>query len=151
METFADGQDLTSLPDGDLTEIGERGINLSGGQKQRVSLARAVYADLDVYLLDDPLSAVDAQVGAHLFTRCITGFLSDKARIFITNHLQFVPSVDHIVVLKDGNTAEQGTYQELVVKDGEFSRLMQESGIRSDEEVDDEVQTPDTRCPWVWL
>ncbi|CAM6094780.1 unnamed protein product [Calypogeia fissa] len=139
--------DLTSLSDGDLTEIGERGINLSGGQKQRVSLARAVYADLDVYLLDDPLSAVDAQVGAHLFTKCIAGFLSDKTRIFITNQLQFVPSVDHIVVLKDGNIAEQGTYQELVVKDGEFSRLMQESGIRSDEEVDDEVQTPDTRCP----
>ncbi|KAL3689041.1 hypothetical protein R1sor_015350 [Riccia sorocarpa] len=142
-------QDLVNLPDGDETEIGERGINLSGGQKQRVSLARAVYADMDVYLLDDPLSAVDAHVGAHLFSKCIMGFLSDKTRIFITNQLQYAPSVDHIVVLEDGRVAEQGKFQDLVSKEGEFSRLMQETGIQKEEESD--IETSDnTMSPVNW-
>ncbi|BBN10413.1 hypothetical protein Mp_5g03360 [Marchantia polymorpha subsp. ruderalis] len=141
--------DLVNLPDGDQTEIGERGINLSGGQKQRVSLARAVYADMDVYLLDDPLSAVDAHVGAHLFSKCITGFLSDKTRIFITNQLQYVPSVDHIMVLEEGAVAEQGAFEDLVLQDGEFSRLMKESGIQKGEEETEE-ETSDTMSPLCW-
>ncbi|KAL3678839.1 hypothetical protein R1sor_021795 [Riccia sorocarpa] len=142
-------QDLVNLPDGDETEIGERGINLSGGQKQRVSLARAVYADMDVYLLDDPLSAVDAHVGAHLFSKCILGFLSDKTRIFITNQLQYAPSVDHIVVLEEGRVAEQGKFQDLVSKEGEFSRLMQETGIQKEEESDIEI-SDNTMSPVNW-
>lgn len=81
-------QDLAALPDGDKTEIGERGINLSGGQKQRVSLARAVYCGSQLYILDDPLSAVDAHVGAHLFQHCILGILKDKTRIFVTNQVR---------------------------------------------------------------
>ena len=61
------------LPGGDMTEIGEKGVNLSGGQKQRISMARAAYADADLYIMDDPLSAVDVHVGKHIFTKCITG------------------------------------------------------------------------------
>ena len=71
-----------------FVQIGERGINLSGGQKQRISLARAVYSDRDVYLLDDPLSAVDAHVGEHIFKQCIRGMLGDKAVMFVTHQLQ---------------------------------------------------------------
>lgn len=104
-------QDLAALPDGDATEIGERGINLSGGQKQRVSLARAVYADTDIILLDDPLSAVDAHVGAHLFENCIHGILQGRTRIFVTNQLNFVPQCDAIAVINRGTVVEQGKYQ----------------------------------------
>merc|ERR1711937_205193 len=67
--------DIAVLPAGDATEIGERGINLSGGQKARVSLARAMYSDANIYLLDDPLAAVDPQVASHIFTKCIRGRL----------------------------------------------------------------------------
>lgn len=73
-----------------IPKIGERGINLSGGQKQRISLARAVYADRDVYLLDDPLSAVDTHVGRHIFTQCIMGALRDKTVLFVTHQLQVI-------------------------------------------------------------
>ena len=111
IEACALQQDLAVLPDGDLTEIGERGINLSGGQKQRVSLARAVYFDADTYILDDPLSAVDAHVGAHLFDRCINGMLKGKTRVLVTNQLQYVPSADLVVVLKEGRIVERGAYQ----------------------------------------
>ena len=71
-----------------ISQIGERGINLSGGQKQRVSLARALYADRDIYLLDDPLSAVDAHVGQHIFSECIKGALANKTVLFVTHQLQ---------------------------------------------------------------
>ena len=111
--------DLEILPNGDRTEIGEKGINLSGGQKQRVSLARAVYNNGDVYLLDDPLSAVDAHVGKHLFEQVIgpTGLLKNKTRILVTHAVKYLPMVDRIVVLKDGLISEMGNYKELL-KDG---------------------------------
>ena len=80
--------DLKLMPDGDRTEIGERGINLSGGQRQRVSLARSIYKASDIVLLDDPLSAVDQHVGKHIFTKCIKGALKDKTVIFVTHQLQ---------------------------------------------------------------
>lgn len=82
------------LPGGDQTEIGEKGINLSGGQKARVSLARAVYQDADVYLLDDPLSAVDVHVSKVLFEDCISDFLKGKTRVLVTHQLQYLPSAD---------------------------------------------------------
>lgn len=97
--------DLAVLPSGDNTEIGERGVTLSGGQKQRVSIARAVYADADVYLLDDPLSAVDSHVGAALFSECINGALKRKTRVLVTNALQHLPQADHIVVMSGGAIA----------------------------------------------
>ena len=94
--------DLHSFPQGDLTEIGHRGVSLSGGQRVRVSLARALYSDADIYLLDDPLSAVDAKVGKHLFDRCICGFLSDRTRVFVTHQLDYLTHLDNIIVLSEG-------------------------------------------------
>uniref|UniRef100_A0A674EKH8 Multidrug resistance-associated protein 4 n=1 Tax=Salmo trutta TaxID=8032 RepID=A0A674EKH8_SALTR len=94
-------RDMELLPDGDLTVIGDRGATLSGGQKARVNLARAVYQDADIYLLDDPLSAVDAEVGRHLFEQCICGILKNKPRILVTHQLQYLQAVDQILVLKE--------------------------------------------------
>jgi len=117
--------DITLLSDGDMTEIGEKGITLSGGQKARVSLARAFYHDADIYLLDDPIAAVDAHVGKHIFQKCIVDELlyrrnspagtKEGAVILVTNAIQYLsnPAVDKIVVLDNGCIAEVGTYQEL--------------------------------------
>lgn len=124
--------DLAQLPAGDLTEIGEKGINLryglksetkkkkmlifvfffkpniSGGQKQRISLARSIYADRDIYLLDDTLSAVDVHVGKSIFHHVIKGLLKEKTVLLVTHQLQFLPECDRIVVLSHGKIAEQG-------------------------------------------
>lgn len=118
--------DLDTLQAGDQSEIGEKGLNLSGGQKQRVSLARAVYADTDIYLLDDPLSAVDAHVGRHIFDNIIgpRGVLRDRTRVLVTNKLSVLPEVDHIIVMKDGSISESGTYEELLKNRGLFSQLL---------------------------
>ena len=105
--------DLMQLPAADQTEIGEKGVNLSGGQKHRVALARAVYADADIYLLDDPLSAVDAHVAQHLFGECIAGVLKDKTRILVTHQLQFLAQADQIMVMEGGKIAHVGTFEEL--------------------------------------
>ena len=115
--------DLEILPAGDMTEIGEKGINLSGGQKQRLNLARACYSDSDLYLLDDPLSAVDSHVAKNLFDNVIgpKGILGKKTRILVTNHLSILPQVDQIVVLKDGRVSEVGTYNELTRREGDFA------------------------------
>ncbi|KAG0250133.1 hypothetical protein DFQ27_009556, partial [Actinomortierella ambigua] len=125
--------DLATLPAGDATEIGERGINLSGGQKQRVALARAAYARevADVYLLDDPLSAVDAHVDRHLWERLIgpQGLLRDKTRVLVTHGIHHLRQVDHIVVLKDGQVAEQGRYAELMAQRQIFYRLIKEYSV----------------------
>ena len=103
--------DLEILPAGDNTEIGESGINLSGGQKQRIGIARAVYSNADLYLLDDPLSAVDAHVGKQLFENVLhskTGLLKDKTRLVATNNLNILQDMDNIIVLKEGSISEQG-------------------------------------------
>ncbi|KAK3844456.1 MAG: hypothetical protein J3R72DRAFT_473118 [Linnemannia gamsii] len=120
--------DLDSLPAGDMTEIGERGINLSGGQKQRVSLARATYSDADIYLLDDPLSAVDAHVDRHLWDNLIgpQGLLKNKTRILVTHGIHHLDHVDQIVVIKDGEIAELGRYEDLVAAKKSFYQLMKE-------------------------
>ncbi|KNC46638.1 ATP-binding cassette transporter [Thecamonas trahens ATCC 50062] len=107
--------DLEVLPGGDQTEIGERGINLSGGQKQRVSIARALYADRDLILLDDPLSAVDVHVGTHLFELCINGAMQSKTRVLVTHQLQFLDAADRIYVMDSGTIAFAGTHDELAV------------------------------------
>lgn len=107
--------DLKILAAGLKTEIGERGINLSGGQKARVALARAVYNDADIYLLDDPISAVDAHVGMHLVEHCITGALSGKTRFLVTHQLNILPVCDVVLILDhDGTVKASGTYQELM-------------------------------------
>lgn len=103
-------KDIASFTKRDLTEIGQRGVILSGGQRARVSLARAIYSDADIYLLDDPLSAVDAKVGKHLFDRCIKDFLDGRMRILVTHQLQFLKETDSIVILRNGSVVCEGTY-----------------------------------------
>lgn len=133
-------RDLDILPGGDECEIGERGINLSGGQKQRVALARAVYDDGEVYLLDDPLSALDANVGRAIFRNCIRGeTLRNKTRLLVTHHLQFCRDVDHIIVLKEGRIVESGSYQQLIAGNTEFSRLLAKHTVAEDFDHDEEV------------
>ncbi|KAJ2807528.1 hypothetical protein H4R20_001248 [Coemansia guatemalensis] len=115
-------QDVDALSAGDMSEIGERGINLSGGQKMRVSLARAVYARADVYILDDPLAAVDAHVSKHIFTHVLgpRGILRSRARILVTNAVQYLNSVDNIVMLCDGRIIEQGSTAQAMEKQGDI-------------------------------
>ncbi|KAL7521737.1 hypothetical protein ACHAWX_006416 [Stephanocyclus meneghinianus] len=115
--------DLAILPAGDMTEIGERGINLSGGQKARVSLARALYSkETQIVLLDDPLSAVDAHVGEHLFRMAITGAVSKgTTRVLVTHHVHFLPRCDKVIILDKGRIIHTGTYSELVAKGVDFA------------------------------
>ncbi|CCD69448.1 ABC-type glutathione-S-conjugate transporter [Caenorhabditis elegans] len=122
-------EDLANLPAGDRTEIGEKGINLSGGQKQRVSLARAVYQNPDIILLDDPLSAVDSHVGKHIFENVIsssTGCLASKTRVLVTHGLTYLKHCDQLIVLKEGTISELGTYQELLNNSGAFAEFLEE-------------------------
>nr|UOU03335.1 ATP-binding cassette subfamily C1-4 [Brachionus rubens] len=118
--------DLEILKFGDLTEIGEKGINLSGGQKQRISLARCVYSNADLYLLDDSLSAVDAHVGKHIFDSVIgpNGLLKDKTRIFVTNSLNFLSDSDNICLFENGSIVDSGRYEVLLAKNGSFSNFI---------------------------
>ncbi|XP_028254087.1 multidrug resistance-associated protein 1-like [Parambassis ranga] len=118
--------DLDILPAGDSTEIGEKGLNLSGGQKQRVNLARAVYRQSDVYLLDDPLSAVDAHVGQHIFDRVIgpQGLLKDKTRVLVTHGLGFLSKADLVLVMEEGQISEMGSYMDLMDRKGAFAKLI---------------------------
>ncbi|XP_035914954.1 multidrug resistance-associated protein 1 isoform X7 [Anopheles stephensi] len=144
IEACALKPDIEMLPGGDMTEIGEKGINLSGGQKQRVSLARAVYNDADVYFLDDPLSAVDSHVGKHIFEQVIgpTGLLAKKTRVLVTHGITYLPNTDKIYVLREGEISESGTYQELMDKKGAFAEfLIQHLQEVSEEEEDlDEIK-----------
>ncbi|XP_037372204.1 ATP-binding cassette sub-family C member 12 isoform X1 [Talpa occidentalis] len=123
-------QDLSSLPYGDLTEhcpclqIGERGLNLSGGQRQRINLARAVYSDRELYLLDDPLSAVDAHVGKHVFEECIKKTLRGKTIVLVTHQLQLLESCDEVILLEDGEICEKGTHKELMEERGCYAKLI---------------------------
>ncbi|XP_078614435.1 ATP-binding cassette sub-family C member 4-like [Branchiostoma floridae x Branchiostoma japonicum] len=119
-------KDLELLPHGDMTLVGDRGVTLSGGQKARINLARAVYHDAEIYLLDDPLSAVDSEVGRHLFNRCIQGVLSNKACILVTHQLQYLKEADQIMVLLEGEQVATGTYSELQNSGIDFTKLMGE-------------------------
>lgn len=108
--------DLEGFDDGDMTEVGERGVMLSGGQRARISLARAVYANRDIVLLDDPLSAVDAKVGAALMNECVNGALAGKTRVLVTHQLQFAHHADKVLVLENGRSIGFGSYDELLAK-----------------------------------
>eukprot|EP00698_Gefionella_okellyi_P000239 TRINITY_DN1020_c0_g1_i1.p1 TRINITY_DN1020_c0_g1~~TRINITY_DN1020_c0_g1_i1.p1 ORF type:complete len:1346 (-),score=399.84 TRINITY_DN1020_c0_g1_i1:1124-5134(-) len=124
IEASALSADLKILPGGDLTEIGERGINLSGGQRQRISIARAVYSNSDIYIMDDPLSAVDAHVAQHLFFKCFREFLVDKSVVLVTNQLQFLSYATTIAVLDKGKQVELGTYDQLMAAGSGFAKLI---------------------------
>jgi ABC-type multidrug transport system fused ATPase/permease subunit len=131
-------RDLSLLQGGDLTEIGERGVNISGGQKQRVSIARAVYSEADVYLFDDPLSALDAHVAKQVFDSCLKDELQKKTRVLVTNQLHFLSSVDKIILIHQGKIEEQGSYEELMANGPLFKQLMENAGSIEDAVSEDE-------------
>ncbi|XP_074291617.1 ABC transporter C family member 10-like [Silene latifolia] len=117
-------KDLELLPFGDLTEIGERGVNLSGGQKQRIQLARALYRDADIYLLDDPFSAVDAHTATNLFKEYVIEALSEKTVILVTHQVDFLPAFQCCLLMSDGGILQAGHYKELLASTSEFSDLV---------------------------
>ncbi|XP_045786142.1 ABC transporter C family member 3-like isoform X1 [Trifolium pratense] len=117
-------KDLEILSFGDQTVIGERGINLSGGQKQRIQIARALYQDADIYLFDDPFSAVDAHTGSHLFKECLLGVLSSKTVVYVTHQVEFLPTADLILVMKDGKITQSGKYANLLNIGTDFMELI---------------------------
>ncbi|XP_062563883.1 ATP-binding cassette sub-family C member 4-like [Armigeres subalbatus] len=106
-------RDFQLFPHGDQTIVGERGISLSGGQKARVNLARAIYKKSDIYILDDPLSAVDSHVGKHIYEMCIREFLADKVCILVTHQLQYLNDVQHIILMDGGQMEAEGPYREI--------------------------------------
>ncbi|KAM9609979.1 ATP-binding cassette sub-family C member 4 isoform 4-T4 [Trichechus inunguis] len=126
-------KDLQLLEDGDLTVIGDRGATLSGGQKARVNLARAVYQDADIYLLDDPLSAVDAEVSRHLFELCICQTLHEKITILVTHQLQYLKAASQILILKDGKMVQKGTYTEFLKSGLDFGSLLRKENEETDQ------------------
>ncbi|KYO27274.1 hypothetical protein Y1Q_0021210 [Alligator mississippiensis] len=117
--------DMELLPAGDMTEVGERGLNFSGGQKQRISLARAVYSNRDIYLLDDPLSAVDAHVGKYIFEKCIREALKKKTIVLVTHQLQYLEFCDEVILLEDGEICETGTHKKLMEEQGRYAQLIE--------------------------
>ncbi|KAJ2081996.1 hypothetical protein H4R24_001912 [Coemansia sp. RSA 988] len=119
-------QDMDVLPSGDMTEIGEKGINLSGGQKMRVSLARAVYARADVYILDNPLAAVDPHVSKYIFTHVLgpNGLLQSRARILVTNAVQYLNYADSISMIQNGRIIEQGTFARVMENKGDIHEFI---------------------------
>ncbi|XP_069104134.1 ATP-binding cassette sub-family C member 4-like isoform X2 [Argopecten irradians] len=131
-------KDMDMMPQGDSTLIGDRGVSLSGGQRARVSLARALYMDADIYLLDDPLSAVDAAVGRHLFENVIQGVLKSKPVILVTHQLQFLAEADEVLILKDGECLGKGTFEEMASSGVDFSSLLKTD--KEEEEDHDEEE-----------
>ncbi|XP_026726078.1 multidrug resistance-associated protein 4-like [Trichoplusia ni] len=116
--------DFKQFPYGDLSLVGERGVSLSGGQRARINLARAIYREADIYLLDDPLSAVDANVGRQLFDGCIKGYLGGRTCVLVTHQIHYLKAADYIVVLNNGSIENMGSYEELAKSGTEFSLLL---------------------------
>lgn len=127
-------RDFTLLPYADKTIVGERGISLSGGQRARINLARAIYKEADIYLLDDPLSAVDTHVGKELFENCIKGYLQGKTVILITHQLQYLKAADHIIILNAGAIQAEGTYSDLKASGLDFAKLLDDHPPQPDSE-----------------
>lgn len=125
-------RDFELLPYGDKTMVGERGASLSGGQKARINLARAVYRKTDVYLLDDPLSAVDTHVGRHLFDQCMRGFLRDDIVLLVTHQLQFMEQADLIVIMDKGRISATGTFESMRKSGLDFAKLLLQADKQED-------------------
>ncbi|KAL4625801.1 hypothetical protein ACB092_05G050600 [Castanea dentata] len=146
-------KDINNFNHGDLTEIGQRGLNMSGGQKQRIQLARAVYNDADIYLLDDPFSAVGAHTAAILFNDCVMAALEKKTVILVTHQVEFLSEVDKILVMKDGQITQSGSYEELLTAGTAFEQLVNAhrdvlTGLGpSNDETQEETQKLDTVQP----
>ncbi|XP_075708503.1 ATP-binding cassette sub-family C member 4 isoform X2 [Rhinoderma darwinii] len=138
-------KDLLQLEDGDVTMIGDRGVTLSGGQKARVNLARAVYQDADIYLLDDPLSAVDAEVGRHLFEKCICKALRKKLCILVTHQLQYLSAAKQILILKEGQMVGKGTFPELLQSGIDFASLLKSGEEEQSPTQDGQIKSPRNR------
>lgn len=125
-------RDFELLPYGDKTIVGERGASLSGGQKARINLARAVYRQADIYLLDDPLSAVDTHVGRHLFDECMKDYLRENIVILVTHQLQFLEQADLLVIMDKGRVTAVGTYNEMQQTGLDFAQLLAKEEEESD-------------------
>nr|CAB3484347.1 unnamed protein product [Digitaria exilis] len=117
-------KDLDLLANGDLTEIGERGINMSGGQKQRIQIARSLYEDADIYLFDDPFSAVDAHTGSQIFQDCVMGILKDKTVLYVTHQVEFLPAADLILLMQDGKIVQKGNFDQLLQQNIGFESIV---------------------------
>ncbi|KAF5176353.1 Multidrug resistance abc transporter atp-binding and permease protein [Thalictrum thalictroides] len=146
-------KDLEMMEFGDQTEIGERGINLSGGQKQRIQLARAVYQDCDIYLLDDVFSAVDAHTGSELFKDCVRGTLKNKTILLVTHQVDFLHNADLILVMRDGMIVQSGKYDDLLKSGLDFGALVaahetsMELADMNNNEVQESPKSPISQLP----
>ncbi|KAL3283454.1 hypothetical protein HHI36_006598 [Cryptolaemus montrouzieri] len=127
-------RDFQQFTDGDLTLVGDRGASLSGGQKARINLARAVYRDADIYLLDDPLSAVDIHVSKHLYEQCINGYLNGKTRILVTHQVHHLKNANNIVILENGSIVNQGTFSVLANSKTPYAQLLTSESEPTEEE-----------------
>ncbi|KAL1501385.1 hypothetical protein ABEB36_006713 [Hypothenemus hampei] len=127
-------KDFEQFEHGDLSIVGDRGASLSGGQKARINLARAVYRDADIYLLDDPLSAVDIHVSKHLYDLCINGYLSNKTRILVTHQVHHLKNADHIIILNNGRIENEGTFRQLSQSDNLYAKLLTAEPETAEEE-----------------
>ncbi|CAN6241978.1 unnamed protein product [Urochloa humidicola] len=117
-------KDIEMIANGDLTEIGERGINMSGGQKQRIQIARSMYEDADIYLFDDPFSAVDAHTGSRIFKDCVMGILKDKTVLYVTHQVEFLPAADLILVMQGGMIVQKGKFDDLLQRNIGFEAIV---------------------------
>ncbi|KAF5275656.1 hypothetical protein FQA39_LY06768 [Lamprigera yunnana] len=131
-------KDFQQFSDGDMSVVGDRGASLSGGQKARINLARAVYHKADIYLMDDPLSAVDTHVGKHLYEECINGFLANKTRILVTHQVTHLKDADNIIILENGNIEIQGKYNYLAASSNTYAQL-----LIAEQEVTEEEKKPE--------
>ncbi|CAG2102441.1 unnamed protein product [Medioppia subpectinata] len=130
-------EDLKNLSAGDMTVVGDRGSTLSGGQRARINLARALYLNADIYLLDDPLSAVDASVAKHIFENCVLDFLRDKCVLLVTNQMQFLKRSTKILYLMSGRCLAFGAYNDLLNSGIDFMAILKEPNTENNTDAED--------------
>ncbi|KFP68816.1 Multidrug resistance-associated protein 7 [Cariama cristata] len=140
VEACALSEDLNILPAGDQTEVGENGVTLSGGQKARIALARAVYQEKELYLLDDPLAAVDADVANHLMQKCILGVLKHKTRILCTHRTEFLAKADALLLIDNGRIVKTGTPADILPLVEAFPKFKNMNKRQKDEAPDEQDQ-----------